>query len=76
MVKDLHSAWDLVASAHASLVNQHDGSYLSDCYVLSWGSLDLEFGCGFGFGFRFGFGFGVLEVGVGMDWASASGSLH
>ena len=36
------------------------------CYTLSWGSLDLEFG----------FGFGGLETGVGMDRASASGSLH
>ena len=34
--------------------------------MLSQGSLDPEFG----------FGFGVLEVGVWMDWASASGSLH
>ena len=34
--------------------------------MLSQGSLDPEFG----------FGFGVPEVGVWMDWASVSGSLH
>ena len=33
--------------------------------MLSWGSPDLEFG----------FGLGVSEGGVGMDGASASGSL-
>ena len=36
------------------------------CYMLSWGSPDPEFG----------FGFRVLEAGVGMDGASASGSLR
>ena len=38
---------------------------LGQCYMLSWGGLDPEFG----------FGFGVPKDGVWMDWASASGSL-
>ena len=37
-----------------------------DCYMLSWGSPELEFR----------FRFRVLEAGVGMDGASVSGLLR